>query len=119
MLQVVFAMAAAALLSSCGGSGTASKKGYLPTQVGGHSSVQARGSNLDIDSYWDGDGVVGPPRIVIDLSDQMAYFYKGAQKVGVSRIASGKRGIHDTPIGDFKIIQKSKDHESNLFGDYV
>jgi len=110
------------VLAGCTGGPPTAENGYLPSKVGGRQPTVARGhsaADLDIDSYWDGAGVVGEPRIEIDLSEQMAYFYKGNQKVGVSRVASGKRGMHDTPIGEFKIIQKSRDHESNLYGDYV
>ena len=38
--------------------------------------------------------------------------------MGVSAISSGKTGF-DTPKGQFAIIQKDKNHESNLYGDYV
>ncbi len=69
-------------------------------------------------SYWDGDGVAGSPSVTIDLSDQKAYFFKGDSLVGVSRISTGREG-YDTPTGQFKISQKSKDHRSNLYGDYV
>lgn len=69
-------------------------------------------------SYWEGDGVPGAPSIVISLGDQRAYFYKGGKLVGVSAISSGRKGF-DTPIGEFKVIQKDEKHESNLYGDYV
>ena len=69
-------------------------------------------------SFWKGDGVAGAPSIVISLGDQRAYFYKAGKLVGVSAISSGKDGF-DTPKGNFKIIQKDKNHESNLYGDYV
>lgn len=69
-------------------------------------------------SYWDGDGISGPPSVTISLSEQKAYFYKGATLVGISRISSGKDG-HDTTPGNWKIIQKNKNHRSNLYGDYV
>jgi hypothetical protein len=69
-------------------------------------------------SYWDGDGVQGAPSIRISLGEQRAYFYKGGQLVGVSAIATGREG-YATPTGNFKIIQKSKDHKSNLYGNYV
>jgi len=72
----------------------------------------------DTVSYWDGDGVGGSPAITIDLSDQKAYFYKSGKLVGVSRISSGD-AKHATPTGSFKISQKSKDHASNLYGDYI
>jgi lipoprotein-anchoring transpeptidase ErfK/SrfK len=69
-------------------------------------------------SYWKGEGVSGAPSIVISLGDQRAYFYRGGKLVGVSAISSGRKGF-DTPIGDFHVIQRDKDHASNLYGDYV
>jgi hypothetical protein len=69
-------------------------------------------------SYWDGDGVVGAPSIVINLSKQTASFYKGEKLVGVSAISSGREGF-DTPAGNYKIIQKNQNHRSNLYGSYV
>ena len=69
-------------------------------------------------SFWNGDGVSGPPSIEIVLSRQRAYFYKGQQLVGESTISSGKKGF-ETPPGTYKVIQKDKNHVSNLYGDYV
>jgi lipoprotein-anchoring transpeptidase ErfK/SrfK len=71
----------------------------------------------DRTSHWEGDGVSGPPSITIDLSQQRAYFYKGQTLVGVSQVSTGTDGF-DTPDGDYKIIQKSPNHESNLYGEY-
>ena len=75
-------------------------------------------SQFDNVSYWDGDGVPGAPSVVVRLSEQRAYFYKGDHLVGVSEISTGREG-YDTPTGKFKVIQKSKDHVSSLYGDYV
>ena len=75
-------------------------------------------ANYDDVSYWDGDGVSGSPSIRISLSEQRAYFYKGGELVGVSALSTGREG-YDTPTGSFKIIQKSRHHKSNLYGDYV
>jgi len=87
--------------------------------LGGYRSTpEPQRANFDNVSYWDGDGVQGSPRVLISLSEQKAFFYKGSELVGVSAIATGREGF-DTPIGKYKIIQKSKDHKSNLFGDYV
>jgi len=69
-------------------------------------------------SYWDGDGVTGSPKVVIRLSEQRAYFYKGGQLVGVSVISTGREG-YDTVTGNFKITEKDIDHTSNLYGEYV
>jgi hypothetical protein len=91
------------------------------TYLGGGSDVISRGkaSTLaDSNSYWDGDGVPGAPSVVINLTEQTASFYKGGKLVGVSAISSGREG-HETPIGNFKIIDKDIDHASNLYGDYV
>lgn len=68
--------------------------------------------------YWIGDGVKGKPSIVIVLSEQRAYFYKGDKLVGESTISSGKKGF-ETPPGQYKVIQKDKTHVSNLYGNYV
>lgn len=72
----------------------------------------------DTVSYWDGDGVPGTSSITINLGEQKAFFYKDGRLVGVSMISSGREGYR-TPSGQYKIIQKSKDHVSNLYGDYV
>lgn len=91
------------------------------TYLGGGSDVVSRGkaSTLsDANSYWDGNGVTGAPSIVINLTEQTASFYKGGKLVGVSAISSGREEFA-TPTGNFKIIQKNKDHASNLYGEYV
>ncbi len=76
------------------------------------------GSGQRDDSWWRGDGVTGTPAIKLDLSDQRAYFYKGGVLVGESPISSGDES-HRTPTGTFKVTQKSPNHRSNLYGDYV
>jgi lipoprotein-anchoring transpeptidase ErfK/SrfK len=74
--------------------------------------------NQDLDSYWDGDGMAGAPSVIIDLSDQRAYFYKSGALAGVSALSTGDEK-HPTPIGNFKVIQKDQWHKSNLYGDFV
>ena len=73
---------------------------------------------MDNVSYWDGDHVSGAPRIRIHLGEQRAYFYKGGQLVGVSEVSTGREG-HGTPAGDYKVINKSRDHISNAWGNFV
>ena len=85
---------------------------------GGNNNQVPGTSGYDPISYWDGDGVQGPPSVTIYLNEQRAYFYKGGQLVGVAQISAGREG-HDTPPGNYKIIQKDKDHASSLYGDYV
>lgn len=68
--------------------------------------------------WWRGDEVSGSPSISIRLGEQKAYFLKGGQVVGMAPISSGREGFR-TPAGSFAITQKSRDHVSNLYGDYV
>lgn len=75
-------------------------------------------SHFDNVSYWDGDHASGNPRVEVRLSEQRAYFYKGGELVGVSMISTGREG-YGTITGNFKVIQKDRDHASSLYGDYV
>ena len=74
--------------------------------------------NGDEISYWDSPDSGGNPRIVIDLDQQRAYFYKGDQIAGVSVVSTGREG-YDTPPGEFRITEKDPEHVSSLYGDYV
>ncbi len=69
-------------------------------------------------AFWQGDGVTGSPRIVINLSEQRARYYKGGQLVGETPIATGRSG-YNTPTGNFKVTQKNRHHRSSWYGDYV
>ncbi|MGL6162191.1 L,D-transpeptidase [Microbulbifer sp.] len=60
----------------------------------------------------------GSPSIRVDLSEQRAYFYKGNELVGVSRVSSGRSGYR-TPRGHFRVRGKKRRHRSTLYGSYV
>jgi len=116
----MFVLPLLAALHSCG-SMDSSQSGYM---AGVGTPVVRQVSNgphhpppafHDDISYWEGDGVSGSPLIRINIREQKAFFYKGGQLVGVSRISSGKEDS-GTPSGRYKIIQKSKDHKSSLYG---
>ncbi|WP_050027733.1 L,D-transpeptidase family protein [Verrucomicrobium sp. BvORR034] len=72
----------------------------------------------DSSSWWRGDGVPGPAKVVISLGQQRAFFYKGGELVGESAISSGDEQ-HPTPTGRYSISQKNADHKSSQYGDYV
>ena len=80
--------------------------------------AQQHGEYGDGISYWDDTGSGGKPRIVIDLEQQRAYFYRGDTIVGMSIVSTGREG-YDTPPGDFRITQKDLAHVSSIYGDYV
>jgi lipoprotein-anchoring transpeptidase ErfK/SrfK len=91
---------------------------YLPSTGDLAANSSQPGSGYDPISYWDGDGVQGPPSVKIYLKEQRAYFYKADVLVGEAQVSAGREG-HNTPIGNYKIIQKDKDHASSVYGDYV
>ncbi|PYJ21278.1 MAG: hypothetical protein DME99_08185 [Verrucomicrobia bacterium] len=68
--------------------------------------------------YWNGDGVPGSPKIVVHLSEQKAYFYKGKNLVGESTVSTGKPGF-STPPGHYHVVSKDPNHVSTVFGDYI
>src|SRR6516164_2452419 len=71
-----------------------------------------------IPGWWDDNGAQGEARIVVHLSEQKAYFYKGKRLVGESTVSTGKKGF-STPPGHYSIVSKDKNHFSSEFGDYV
>jgi lipoprotein-anchoring transpeptidase ErfK/SrfK len=67
-------------------------------------------------SYWNGGR--GRSQVVIQLDEQKAYFYKGGELAGVSRVSSGREGYR-TPAGSYRILDKNPKHRSTLYGKYV
>ena len=108
----------AGLFAVCALTGCVKDPRTSPTTVYlGNVKEDARGQ-FDNYSHWDGDALTGAPKIVVRLSEQRAYFYKGEHLAGVSSISTGREGF-STPTGSFRIQQKDKDHASSLYGDYV
>jgi lipoprotein-anchoring transpeptidase ErfK/SrfK len=68
--------------------------------------------------WWNDGGAHGEPRIIVHISEQKAYFYKGKQLVGESTVSTGKPGF-STPPGHYAVLDKDRDHVSTIFGDYV
>jgi hypothetical protein len=56
----------------------------------------------------------GPVLIYVDLSAQRATVYRNGIRIGVSTVSSGKEG-HATPTGVFTILQKDRNHHSNIY----
>lgn len=117
LTSLCLCLAATFSLVSCGTPGVPAQTQYLEA-FGPQGAPPPAGYVTDTVSYWDGDGLSGPPSIVIDLGDQKAYFYKGGTLAGVSSLSTGDEG-HPTTTGRFKITEKDKWHRSNLYGDFV
>jgi hypothetical protein len=58
----------------------------------------------------------GPVVVVIGLDEQRAWVYRNGIAIGVSTISSGREGYR-TPTGVFTILQKAREHRSNLYDD--
>ncbi|WP_222566062.1 L,D-transpeptidase [Novilysobacter antarcticus] len=56
----------------------------------------------------------GPVVLVISLPEQLLHVYRNGVRIGVSTVSTGKAG-HETPTGVFSILQKRKEHYSNLY----
>ncbi|MFZ3483382.1 L,D-transpeptidase family protein [Sphingomonas sp. 3-13AW] len=56
----------------------------------------------------------GPVTVTVSLPLQRAYVYRGSTLIAVSTVSTGKPG-HETPVGQFEILQKKVDHKSNLY----
>jgi hypothetical protein len=56
----------------------------------------------------------GSVSIVVSILDQQAYVYRGGRLLGVSTVSTGSDG-HETPTGEFTILQKKVFHRSNLY----
>ena len=64
---------------------------------------------------WAGDSkALGPMAVVVSLTEQRAYVYRNGIRVGVATVSSGRKG-YETPTGVFTILQKDKDHHSNVY----
>lgn len=55
-----------------------------------------------------------PVMVIIKLKMQLAFVYRNGVRIGVTTVSSGKPG-KKTPTGIFTILQKNKDHKSNLY----
>ena len=71
--------------------------------------------NLEPGKYlWRDVPATGSERLVVSLSDQLAFLYRGHTLVAVSTISSGKEG-NDTPIGVFSVLDKKPMHRSRKY----
>lgn len=79
-------------------------------------SADARGDGLQPGEFlWHPEvAPTGPMVLVVSLDEQRAYVYRNGIAIGVSTISSGKAG-KETPPGVFTILQKKREHYSNLY----
>lgn len=64
--------------------------------------------------WWPELAPEGPVAMVVSLPEQRLSVYRNGVRIGVSTISSGKRGF-ETRTGVFPIIERERDHHSNLY----
>ena len=96
----------------------------LPNDVGvrrhrSNAALTRKASHHPVFATWKDDPTAkGPRKIVINLTAQQAFFYKGETLIGKTNISSGKRE-YETPPGKYRVTQKDVDHVSSEYGAYV
>jgi lipoprotein-anchoring transpeptidase ErfK/SrfK len=66
---------------------------------------------------WDEDAAAqasGPATVVVNLRSRTLSVYRDGVEIGRSSALYGY-GEHPTPLGTFKVLQKKKDHISNIY----
>jgi hypothetical protein len=64
---------------------------------------------------WDASAMTDEPLTIgISVALQRIYVYRGGMLVGVAAVSTGRPG-KETPLGEFRILQKAKWHRSNLY----
>jgi len=56
----------------------------------------------------------GRVEIVVSIPQQVAYIYRGGTLIGLTTVSTGRPG-HRTPTGRFPIMEKHREHYSNLY----
>ena len=111
-----------AIAVACAAAGTA-HAGNSPSAITSARSVQA--ASLDhpetLDALQPGQFLWQPERasrgplvMVVSLPEQRMHVYRDGVRIGITTISSGKAG-KETPTGNFEILQKKREHYSNLY----
>ena len=96
----------------------------LPNDIGVHqhraAAAQTRAASPHpiFASWFDDPTAKGEEKIVIDLTLQQAFFYRGKTLIGRTNISSGRREF-ETPPGKYRVVQKDANHVSSQYGEYV
>ncbi|MFK7909367.1 MAG: L,D-transpeptidase family protein [Akkermansiaceae bacterium] len=76
-------------------------------------------SNYEVNKVAYDKADTGKTRILVSIFDQQAWLLDGEGKVLVrTGVSTGVPG-HDTPVGDFSVLEKLKNKRSNKYGRYV
>jgi len=68
--------------------------------------------------WQDDPSAKGNAKIIVNLTTQQAFFYRGGVLIGRTDISSGRKDF-ETPPGKYEVIQKDLHHVSSQYGQYV
>lgn len=78
-------------------------------------AVASQTSATTTDFSWTPERApTGPLVVVVSVPAQQAFVYRNGVRIGKSIVSTGMQG-HETPGGVFRILQKRRDHQSNLY----
>lgn len=60
--------------------------------------------------------LVSTDLIIVDISDQMLYYFKGNKTVLTAPVVTGMKGKHDTPLGNYTLYKSNKETSRYLKG---
>src|SRR5438093_13451938 len=88
MPKVPFLLLGLPLLALCAGCASLkSQSEFLTQQL---RNLQPQPEVAPVRNEWHADQFSGSPSVVVDLSEQEAYFFKGKQLAGISEISTGR-----------------------------
>ena len=96
----------AGFILSAGGAALATEKPLDP-MAATDSPSQAVQTALEADQE-------APLQIIVSRKDQRLRVYRGQEVIATSRVSTGKAG-HSTPTGIFSILEKRRQHFSNIY----
>jgi len=119
-LALVLAAASALALGVPAGPAAAAYETVEAKEAASDAAAQARQDMIEAfgdkrlrpgQYLWRDTGARGAPRVVVSLSDQLAFLYRGDTLVAVSTISSGTPK-NPTPTGIFPVLDKKRFHRS-------
>jgi lipoprotein-anchoring transpeptidase ErfK/SrfK len=89
---------------------------FVPTPAPAVSEPPAMSASLEPGEFvWHPErSTSGNVEIVVSIPLQLAYIYRGDTLIGMTTVSTGRRG-HETPTGRFPIMEKQREHYSNLY----
>lgn len=101
---------------------TSSKRMYILNPDGTKTPLDGQTRKADVVAWpyeWRPElAPEGPVELHLVLNEQRIYVYRCGILIGYSMVSTGREG-YGTPEGDYKVLQKVKDHKSNQFGSFV